>query len=143
MTIFSRLFGRGGPVEKVNSELKDEDYLELDSANEKIGKSKIIVKSFMIREFGDIKDPIDALREGYTISLINIKPLKDKDLVELKRTISKLKKVCDAIEGDIAGFGEDWIVATPSFAEVFRASQRPNAAMMKDTKTETIKDEDF
>ncbi len=139
MSIFSRVFG-SGKVEKVNTELKDEDYLELDNVTEKIGKSKILVKSFMIREFGDIKEPIDALREGYTISLINIKPLKDKDLVELKRTISKLKKVCDAIEGDIAGFGEDWIVATPSFAEVFRAGAKPTVS--KEIKTE-VKDDDF
>ena len=143
MSILSKLFGNREKVERVN-ELKDEDYLELDNAGEKTGKSRVLVKPYIIREFGDIKDAIDSLREGYTITLINIKPLKDKDLVELKRTISKLKKVCDAIEGDIAGFGEDWIVATPSFAEVFRASSaRPNVASMpKDNKAD-IKDEDF
>ena len=46
--------------------------------------------------------------------------MKDKDIVELKRTINKLKKTCDAIEGDIAGISEDWIVVTPSFARVHR-----------------------
>jgi SepF-like predicted cell division protein (DUF552 family) len=61
------------------------------------------------------------LREGSTIALINIRPLKEKDLVELKRAINKLKKTCDAIAGDIAGFGEDYIVATPEFASVFRS----------------------
>ena len=34
--------------------------------------------------------------------------------------INKLKKTCDAIEGDIAGFGEDYIVAVPNFAEIYR-----------------------
>ena len=55
--------------------------------------------------------------------LINIKPLKEKDLVELKRAINKLKKTCDAMEGDIAGFGDDYIVITPSFAEIYRTEQ--------------------
>ena len=38
-------------------------------------------------------------------------------------TINKIKKTCDAIEGDIAGFGEDWIVVTPSFAQIYRNTQ--------------------
>src|SRR3989338_1526057 len=97
MSIFSKLLGKTEKVETVGNVLRDEDYLELDT-NEKTPRSKILVKSYIIREFGDIKDPIDALRDGYTIALINIKPLKDKDLVELKRTVSKLKKVCDAIK---------------------------------------------
>jgi len=51
--------------------------------------------------------------------------LKDKDLIELKRAINKLKKTCDAIEGDIAGFGDDWISAVPSFARIHRGKQAP------------------
>ena len=49
--------------------------------------------------------------------------LKDKDIIELKRAVNKLKKTCDAIEGDIAGFGDDWIVVTPSFAQVHRTTE--------------------
>ena len=82
-----------------------------------------------ISKFPDTKFYLPSLREGYTIALINIKPLKDKDIVELKRVVNKLKKTCDAIEGDIAGFGEDWIVVTPSFAHVYRT-----------TETEEVKD---
>jgi SepF-like predicted cell division protein (DUF552 family) len=55
--------------------------------------------------------------------LINIKPLKDKDIVELKRAINKLKKTCDAIEGDIAGVSENMLVVTPSFAHIYRDVQ--------------------
>jgi len=100
-----------------------EEYLEIDTGKVLGKKAKIVVKPFVIHDFTDIKDCLDALREGYTIALINIKPLKDRDIVELKRAINKLKKTTDAIEGDIAGFGEDWIVVTPSFAQVFRTIQ--------------------
>ncbi|MBU2560744.1 MAG: cell division protein SepF [Nanoarchaeota archaeon] len=85
-------------------------------------RAKIAVRPFVIEEFSDIKPILDALREGYTISLVNIRPLKDKDLVELKRAINKLKKTCEAVEGDIAGFGDDWIALTPSFARIHRES---------------------
>ena len=56
---------------------------------------------------------------------INIKPLKDQDLVELKRAINKLKKTADAVEGDIAGFGEDWLCICPSFAKIHREPKMP------------------
>ena len=57
-------------------------YVELDSDSEDV-KSKILVRPFTITDFEDIKPILDSLREGYTIALINIRPLKDKDLVEL------------------------------------------------------------
>ena len=110
--------------EQYQSEYADE-YVEIDTSKE-LGsgkKAKVMVKPFVVEDFNDIKDILDALREGYTIALINIKALKDRDIVELKRTVNKLKKTCDAIEGDIAGFGEDWIVVTPSFAQVYRSQQ--------------------
>lgn len=97
-----------------------EDYLEIDTEQAKRPASKILIKPFVVKEFEDIKPALDALRDGYTIALVNIRPIKDKDIVELKRAVNKLKKTCDAINGDIAGFGEDWIVATPSFAQVHR-----------------------
>ncbi len=103
----------------------EDEYLELDTDSEYSGQ-KIIVRPFMIEDFSDIKPILDSLRDGQTIALVNIKPLKDKDLVELKRAINKLKKTCDAIEGDIAGFGDDYIVVTPHFAEIYRTEQSKN-----------------
>jgi len=97
-----------------------DDYVELDSLQSEELKSKVVVRPYVLEDFSDIKEILDTLREGYTIALVNIKPLKDKDLVELKRSINKLKKTCDAIKGDIAGFGDDYIVVTPSFARIYR-----------------------
>ena len=103
----------------------DEDlheYIELGSEGE-AGRTKVTVRPFMLEDFEDIKPILDSLREGYTIALVNIRPLKDKDIIELKRAINKLKKTCDAGEGDIAGFGEDYIVAVPSFAQIYRSKE--------------------
>ena len=123
MAVFSKIKNKilGIPEEE---EFID-DYVEIDSKKDIStgAKTKIVVKPFVIQDFTDIKEPLDALREGYTIALVNIKALKDKDIVELKRAVTKLKKTCDAIDGDIAGFGEDWIVVTPSFAHVYRNTQ--------------------
>jgi SepF-like predicted cell division protein (DUF552 family) len=120
--------------EKIPEE-KTEEYVEVGPETPSEGKAKILVKPFSINDFDDIKPILDSLREGYTIALINIKPLKEKDLVELKRAINKLKKTTDAIEGDIAGFGEDYIVVTPSFATVQRSTQT------EDIKPEAVPEE--
>lgn len=99
-----------------------DEYVELNADGTLDAKgAKVTVRSFTLEDFSDIKAVLDTLREGYTICLVNIKPLKEKDLVELKRSINKLKKTCEAIEGDIAGFGDDYIVITPSFAKIYRA----------------------
>lgn len=109
-----------------NLESQDE-YVELDTRSGREPEQKVIVRPFVIEDFADVKEILDSLRESYTIALINIKPLKEKDLLELKRAINKLKKTCEAIEGDIAGFGDDYIVVTPSFAEIYRGGSSMNA----------------
>lgn len=112
----------GGDTSEVLREAEEEGYVEL-GAEEGAKESKIIVRPFILQDFESIKPILDALRDGRTIALVNIRALKDKDLVELKRAINKLKKTCDAIEGDIAGFGDDWIAAVPSFAKIHRAKK--------------------
>ncbi len=103
-----------------------DDFVEISSRPvDRSGKAKVVVRPFVVEDFADVKPALDALREGYTVALINIKPLKEKDLVELKRAVSKLKKTVEAIEGDIAGFGEDWIVAAPGFAQIYRGTEAP------------------
>lgn len=104
-----------------------QEYVELSTKPEE-AHSKVKVRPFVLEDFADTKLVLDALREGYTIALVNIKPLKDQDLVELKRAINKLKKTTDAIEGDIAGFSEDWICITPSFANIHREPVMPKVA---------------
>lgn len=100
----------------------EDQYVELNTDVESMGSSKVIVRPFILDDFSDVKEVLDALREGNTICLLNIRPLREKDMVELKRAINKLKKTCEAISGDIAGFGEDYIVVVPNFAEIYRAS---------------------
>ncbi|MBI2667116.1 cell division protein SepF [Candidatus Woesearchaeota archaeon] len=108
------------PAEAESEQEGQESYVELDSTGQKEEKGKVVVRPFVMEEFEDIRQVLDVLREGTTVALINIKPLRDKDLVELKRAIAKLRKTCEAIDGDIAGVGEDYVVAVPYFARIHR-----------------------
>jgi SepF-like predicted cell division protein (DUF552 family) len=123
MSFFSKIKdAMGGETSEILRETEEEGYVEL-GAEEGLNESKINVRPFVLQDFESIKPILESLREGHTVALINIKALKDKDLVELKRAINKLKKTCDAIEGDIAGFGDDWIAAVPSFAKIHRVKK--------------------
>lgn len=112
---FRKLMGKGED---------SDDYVEIDLNPNAELKSKILVRPFTLRQFDDVNEILNALREGYTIAVIDIKPMKTKDVIELKRAVAKIKKTVEALEGSIAGFGEHTILATPSFAEVYRAPEK-------------------
>lgn len=106
-----------------SSHENDPEYIEIDLGKE-VRKSKVLVRPFVLKSFEDVNVILNSLREGYTIGIIDIKPLRSKDLIELKRAISKIKKTADALEGTIAGFGENIIIVTPQFADIYRTPVR-------------------
>ena len=118
--IKSRITNKGEPSEDLDIE---DGYVELEGGADPREK-KIIVRRYALEEFEDIKEILNTLRKGDSICFINIKTLKDSDLPELKRAINKLKKTCEAVDGEIAGFGEDWICAVPSSAVIHKTKQQ-------------------
>jgi len=96
-----------------------EDYLEIDLEREQ-KDSKVLVKLFALKKYEDVNAILNVLREGYTIAIIDIKALKQKDPIELKRAVSKVKKTAEALEGNIAGFGDNLLIVTPPFAKIER-----------------------
>jgi SepF-like predicted cell division protein (DUF552 family) len=111
-SFFQKLFG--GSAEETS------DYIEVDVGRDVPKKGKILLRPFVLKTFEDTNRVLEVLREGGTIALIDIKPLKSKDVIELKRSISKLKKTVDALEGNIAGFGENIILVTPPFVDIYK-----------------------
>lgn len=108
-----------------------EDYLEIDLGKEE-AQQKVFVKLFALKDYEEVNNILNSLREGYTIAVVDIKTLRQRDPIELKRAISKIKKTSDAMEGNIAGFGENVVIVTPSFAKIHKeAMPKP-----KEDKTE-------
>ena len=100
------------------------EYIEIDLGRE-AKKNKVVVRPFVLKKFEEVNIILNALREGYTIAVVDISPLKKKDIIELKRAIGKIKKTADALEGSVAGFGESTIIVTPNFAEIYRPAKLP------------------
>jgi len=99
------------------------EYLEIDLTQEE-KENKVMVKLFVLKNYDDVNDILNIVREGYTIAIIDIRILRKKDPIELKRAVSKIKKTTDALEGNIAGFGENTIIVTPSFAKIEKVAEK-------------------
>jgi len=112
---FGNLFGNG---DAEIEEMEPNEYVELDSVNE-AEASKVKIRVHTLHEYGDAEKVQSMLRDQ-NIVWVKIKPLKDKDMTDLKRAIERIKKTVRSIDGDVAGIDEDWLIATPSYAHVHR-----------------------
>ncbi|MEM4325811.1 MAG: cell division protein SepF [Candidatus Pacearchaeota archaeon] len=104
--------------------VSDEEYIEIDVGKEEKQK-KIFVRLFTLKDYEEVNEILNSLREGYTIVMIDIKVLRQRDPIELKRAVAKIKKTVEALEGSIAGFGENIVIATPSFAKIYKEEVKP------------------
>ena len=102
-------------------DVPEEEYIEVDLTKDIGKKAKIVVRPFVLKKFEEVNGILEVLREGYTIALIDIKHLRAKDIIELKRAVAKLKKTVDALQGNLAGFGENVLIATPAFATIYKS----------------------
>ncbi len=99
-----------------------DDYIEIDMSDEERLDKKLMVEVEKLDNYADSDRIQSKVREG-SILIVKIRELKAKDMEELRRAVEKLKKTCLAVNGDIAGLGEDWLVLTPSSAKVHREQE--------------------
>ncbi len=112
---FKKIFGDSSP--ELES-FEEDEYVELDDLTEE-ESSKVKIKVHTLNEYGDVEPVQDMLRDG-SIVWVKIKPLRDKDMTDLKRAIDRIKKTVRSINGDVAGIDEDWLIATPEYAHIHR-----------------------
>lgn len=97
-------------------EERGEEFVEVGPSEEG-GKVSVRVES--LKDYVDIERVQGLVREGNVVFL-KIKDLREKDMSELKRAVEKLKKTSVAMNGDIVGIDEDFLVITPKFAKIYR-----------------------
>ena len=61
---------------------EDPEYIEIDLGRE-MKRAKVIVRPFVLKSFEDITPILNALREGYTIAIIDINADADRDKIYL------------------------------------------------------------
>ena len=105
-------------TDKFRPETNEEEYVELDMG-ERESEEKIIIQVEKLDNLLDTNRIQGKIREGKVL-FVKIKEFKERDINELKRALEKVKRTCLAVEGDIAGIGEDWIICTPKNAKIHR-----------------------
>ncbi|MFH1420711.1 MAG: cell division protein SepF [Candidatus Aenigmatarchaeota archaeon] len=112
------ILGKLKPAETISQD-SDREYVELDLPGTEEIRGKILIRIDKLEEYTD-SDRIQKLVRDGDIVLVKIKELKEKDISELKRAIARIRKTCIAVNGDIAGVADDWVIVTPSYAHIHR-----------------------
>jgi len=101
---------------KTESEEEGEDFVQVNPEDE---SGKVDVRIENLREYADADRVQQLVREG-SVVFLKIKELRGKDINELKRAVDKLRKTCTAMNGDMVGVDEDFLIITPKFATIYR-----------------------
>jgi SepF-like predicted cell division protein (DUF552 family) len=109
--VFESIFRKEGPKEE------GEEFIEIETEGD--DRRRINVRIENLNDYRDVEEVQKLLREG-NIIFLRMKKLKERDLGELKRCIERLRKTSIAMNGDIIGIDEDYLVLTPPFARIHR-----------------------
>jgi len=112
------VFERFRKKQKAEGEESGEEFLELDSSAFDRQK-EVNVRIETLEDYSDTGRIQGLVRDG-SVVFLKIKKLRMQDISELKRAVEKLRKTCAAMNGDIVGVDEDFLILTPNFARVYR-----------------------
>ena len=104
------------------------DYLELDEGGEfaQFDTPSRYVRVCKLKGFADIDVSARELSEG-NIVIIDIKPLADRSMNELKHAVEEMREICTSMGGDIAGITEYHLILTPPNVKIERSESRGNS----------------
>jgi hypothetical protein len=109
--VFESIFRKDEPEEEKG------EFIEIETEGE--DRRRINIRIENLNDYRDVEEVQKLLREG-NIIFLRMKKLKERDLGELKRSIERLRKTSIAMNGDIIGIDEDYLILTPPFAKVYR-----------------------
>ena len=97
------------------------DYLELEEGGEfvQFDTPARYIKVCKLKGFADIDISARELSEG-NIVIVDIQPLADRSVKELKHAVDEMKDICLSMGGDIAGITEYHLILTPPNIKIER-----------------------
>lgn len=111
---------------KEDKEIDEEDFIELDTDSSE-DKRKVGLIIDTLNDYRGVDQIQKLVREGNVV-LLKIKRMKDRDMGELKRCVERLRKTSLAMNGDIIGVEEDYLILTPPAVKIQRGEgvQQPD-----------------
>jgi len=80
---------------------------------------KIYIKARVLQSLEDLDSIKNEVSSG-NIVIVRLGPLAKKSTDDVKKAINELCDFTQQIDGDIARLGEERVVVTPSFVEIWR-----------------------
>ena len=109
--VFESIFRKDQPKEE------GEEFIEIETEGD--DRRRINVRIENLNDYRDVEEIQKLLREG-NIVFLKIKKIRERDIGELKRSVERLRKTSMAMNGDIVGIDEDYLVLVPPFAKIYR-----------------------
>lgn len=110
----------GKEVESVLKRIAPKIKVPRKIVRKKIPRPEVVyVKAISIQDLDDVSTVKSELELG-NIVICYLRPLADRDIGLVRRAVSELAMFASDIGGDIARLGQERIVATPSFARIWR-----------------------
>jgi SepF-like predicted cell division protein (DUF552 family) len=107
-----------GKKDQAKPQAPADEYVELGE-NMMGADGKVGVRIETLIDYNDTDRIQQLLREGNVVFL-RVRELRAKNMPELKRSVEKLRKTCTAMNGDMVGVDEDFLVVTPQYAQIYR-----------------------
>lgn len=103
-----------------------EDYIELKLADEYGAEADVVERSVKVCKLKGFADVDETARElsGGNIVILDMKPLADRSVNELKHAVEEIKDVSLSMGGDIAGLSEYHLILTPPRIKIERESEK-------------------
>jgi len=114
--VFGSLFGK-----KSEEREEEGEFIEIEREGEEKEKMTIMIED--LEDYRDVERIQNLVREG-NIVFLKIKSLRERNLDELKRSVARLRKTIIAMNGDIVGVDENFLVLTPNTARIYRGEEQ-------------------
>ena len=86
--------------------------------------SRVYLKALPLRNLEDV-DMFKREVESGNILILKVSPLAKKSVDDVKRAVGDLSEFVRLIGGDIARLGEERVVITPNFVQIWRGKTQP------------------
>jgi SepF-like predicted cell division protein (DUF552 family) len=117
------IFGRLSGAEKVGiSELEDYVELRIEEGETRFIGPERYLKVFKLKGFVDVDTAARELGDG-NIVILDLKPLAERSMNELKHAVDEMKDICISMGGDIAGISEYHLIMTPPTIKIERSPE--------------------
>jgi SepF-like predicted cell division protein (DUF552 family) len=95
----------------------EDEFIEVNTEGD--DRKRVNIRIENLNDYRDVEEIQKLLREG-NIVFLKIKKIRERDIGELKRSVERLRKTSMAMNGDIVGIDEDYLVLVPPFAKIYR-----------------------